>query len=146
MMPTICLFIPCNNAAVLNLYQWAGDILTKKLLLTENICFTFWTTCRNQSNWLRCKVMTGVCLKKSYIFWMLSAANQETQYDMNNRSLLQWIPKIDKENIKTHWLFSLQFFILKGCFIPAPTMTSLLQIWDVWASCTKEVYTYALQS
>lgn len=37
MMPTICLFIPCNNAAGLNLYQWAGDILKKKLLLTEHM-------------------------------------------------------------------------------------------------------------
>lgn len=52
---------------------------------TFHICFTFRTTCRKHSNWLRCKIMIGVCLKKSYIFWMLSVANQETQYDMHNR-------------------------------------------------------------
>lgn len=39
MMPTICLFILCNNAAVLNLYQRAGDILTKKLCLIEHFTY-----------------------------------------------------------------------------------------------------------
>lgn len=39
LMPTICLFIVCKNAAVLNLYQRAGDILTKKPHLMEHITY-----------------------------------------------------------------------------------------------------------
>lgn len=38
-MPAICLFIVCSNAAVLNLYQRAGDILTKKLRLVEHFTY-----------------------------------------------------------------------------------------------------------
>ena len=39
MMPIICLFILCKNAAVLNISQRAGDILTKKLHLMEHFTY-----------------------------------------------------------------------------------------------------------
>lgn len=38
-VPTVCLFILCNNAGALNLYQQAGDTLTKKLCLMERFTY-----------------------------------------------------------------------------------------------------------